>query len=220
MRTDYDYVSLFSPEGKILPLENILKSVELGTTAVALISNETGIIVAHTPKTENSFPQSKVFKINEHALFTFSGITNDGLKIVDYLISKTINERVLKDRNIDADVFESLSVSAGYRTMYEGTRPFGAGGILLLYNEGIKLVNFVPTGECNDCLAVSIGHRSQSARTVLDSNYQENMTEDSLIRLGIQSVMYAVNEITKDVVSIWKITKDGVSEVDSEPFFS
>lgn len=219
MQTDYDYVSLYSPEGKILPLENILKSVELGTTAVAMISKDTGIIVAHTPKTDNAYPQCKVFKISKHALFTFSGITNDGLQIVDYLVNKTINERILKDRNIDDDVFEDLSVSAGYRTMYEGTRPFGAGGILVLYNEGIKLINFMPTGECNDCLAVSIGHRSQSARTVLDSTYQANMNDDDLIKLGIQSMLYAVNDITKDDVSIWKVSKDGVAEVESEAYF-
>lgn len=207
-QTNYNYVNLYSSDGKVKPIENILKSVELGTTAIAITSKDAGIILAHSPSTQIAYPQNKIFKISPKTLFTFSGITNDGLYMVDYLINKTINEHVYKNRNINSRVFDDLSSSASLRTMYYSNRPLGVGGLLLVAGESMELLEFMPTGIVNVCYAMSIGTRAQSARTILEREYQEGMSVEDMVRMGIKAMKNAVNDLKEENIMIWGVGKE------------
>lgn len=218
--TDYNYVSLFNPEGKVKPIENIIKSVELGTNAIAITSGDAGIILAHSPSTSTAFPQNKIFRISPKTLFTFSGITNDGLFMVDYLINKTINEHVYKNRNINTRVFDDLSHTASLRTMYYSNRPLGVGGLLLVAGENIELLEFMPTGIVNVCYAMSIGSRAQSARTILEREYKEGMSIEDMVRVGIKAMKNAVSELKKEDIMIWGVGKENDAyEISADGYF-
>lgn len=206
--TNYNYVHIYTPEGKVNPISNIIKSVELGTIAIAITSKEAGIILAHSPGTATAYPQNKIFKISPKTLFTFSGITNDGLFMVDYLINKTINEHVYKNRDINEEVFDELSYSASFRTICFSSRPLGVGGLLLVAGESVELLEFMPTGVVNSCYAMSIGNRSQSAKTVLEREYKDGMSMNEMVCLGIKAMKNAINDLKKEDVMIWGVGKE------------
>ncbi|EJW04311.1 hypothetical protein EDEG_01435 [Edhazardia aedis USNM 41457] len=259
---NYDYVSLFNPEGKVEPFTNIEKTTQLGALSVALINEKTleGIILAHKITThlepqkigddENlleskislEFPRKKIFKVGPKTLFSFSGITNDGLEIYNYLLNMCVNERVNKNRSIDAaKVFDDLCVEAGARLMVRNNRPFGCTTLLLnivnnkelsldssvdqttsssnnSINKRIQLVEFGVAGKVNLCYAVSIGNRSQSARTILEKYYNDNMSLQDMINLGIRSMKNAINDLTPDVVEIYALNDKGIHEIDPKQY--
>lgn len=192
---DYDTELLFNPEGRIKQLEFIKKTTELGNTTVALSNSNLGVLIAHVPKrTKLAEPQQKVFEINSKTLFTFSGITNDGLSIVRYLKNQSVFENVIKDRDLHyLTCFDSLCFDATLRTIYDSNRLYGVAGILLTDYNGIKLVEFEPAGYVREVIGISIGNKSQSCRTILEdgSDIIKTAGENELIKLGIKALKNA-----------------------------
>lgn len=192
---DYDSELLFNPEGRIKQLEFIRKTTELGSTTVALCNSKIGVLIAHVPKrTKLAEPQQKVFEINSKTLFTFSGITNDGLSIVRYLKSQSVFENVIKDRDLHhLACFDSLCFDAALRTIYSPNRLYGVAGVLMTDFNGIKVVEFEPTGYVREVVGVSIGNKSQSCRTILEDQVKtiKGGQEKDLIRLGLRALRNA-----------------------------
>ncbi|KAF7679720.1 putative proteasome subunit alpha type-6 [Astathelohania contejeani] len=208
--TDFNNVSVFTPEGKIIPLENIKKTVELGNTTLGLTNDRIGVLVAYLGSSSDySYPTKKLFKINKRSIFTYAGITNDGLEIVDYLLEKGITEEVIKDRDIHfLRVFDDLCYEASFRTLVARDRLYGAGGLLLTDYNGAKLVEFQPAGCVKEARAMAIGNRAQSARTILENEVEnlDTMGVDEMCRVGIRALKNSHPEegaLTKDNVEIW-----------------
>jgi 20S proteasome subunit alpha 6 len=192
---DYDTELLFNPEGRIKQLEFIKKTTELGNTTIALCNSDIGILIAHVPKrTKFAEPQHKVFEINDKTIFTFSGITNDGLSIVRYLKSQSVFENVIKDRDLHhLTCFESLCFDASVRTFFGSDRLYGVAGVLMTDFDGIKLVEFEPAGYVREVIGVSIGNKSQSCRTILENESEliKNGNENELIGIGLKALRNA-----------------------------
>ncbi|ELA41088.1 uncharacterized protein VICG_01881 [Vittaforma corneae ATCC 50505] len=192
---DYDSELLFNPEGRIKQLEFIKKTTELGNTTVALCNSRVGVLIAHVPKrTKLAEPQQKVFEINNKTLFTFSGITNDGLSIVRYLKNQSVFENVIKDRDLHhLYCFDSLCFDAALRTIYSSDRLYGVAGILMTDFNGIKVVEFEPVGYVREVIGASIGNKSQSCRTILEDEADaiKNGQEKDLISLGLRALKNA-----------------------------
>lgn len=210
--TDYDNFIMFNPEGKVRQLEYIKRTTSLGNTCLALCNHDTGVLIAHVPRRSKlAEPQEKVFEINKDALFVFSGITNDGLSIVDYLNRAALSESVIKDRPIHyKEVFRSLCLDAAWRTFTDSARLYGVAGILMIdagHSEagaetGIKIVEFDPTGIVREAKGVSIGYRSQSCRTILEDFYEkfEDASVEELICIGLKSLANAHPDPEEDTL--------------------
>lgn len=193
---DYDSYLMFNPEGRIKQLEYIKKTTELGNTCLALCNGKSGVLIAHVPRRSKlAEPQDKIFRIGDNALFSFSGITNDGLGMVEYLKNHELFENVIKDREIDCiEVFNDLRMDAAYRTLSGSSRLFGAAGILMISErQRVRVVEFEPQGEVFECTAASIGFRSQSCKTVLEDNAHiiTDSSIEELIKIGIKSLSNA-----------------------------
>jgi 20S proteasome subunit alpha 6 len=66
-------------------------------------------------------------------------------------------------------------------------------GILLIDSDGIKLVEWDPTGMAREAYGVTIGHRAQSCRTILEDSCEElpDASIEELIKIGIKSLANA-----------------------------
>lgn len=192
---DYDSYLMFNPEGKIRQLDYIKRTTDLGNTCLALCNRDAGVLIAHVPRRSKlAEPQEKVFRISDSALFAFSGITNDGLSIVDYLKTSALHEGVIKDRDIHyLEVFDELCMDAARRTLVDSSRLLGASGILLIDSDGVRIVEFDPAGIAREAVGVSIGHRSQSCRTILEDCCDDMAaaSADELIKMGIRALSNA-----------------------------
>lgn len=222
---DYDSELIFNPEGRIKQLEFIKKTAELGNTSIALCNSQFGVLIVHVPRrTKLAEPQQKVFEINEKSLFTFSGITNDGLTMVRYLKSQSVFENVIKDRDLHhITCFDSLSFDAALRTISGSSRMYGATGILMTDYHGIKLVEFEPSGYVREVIGISIGNKSQSCRTILEDECEriKQGDEETLISVGLRALKNAYpdpdeNTLNSEDIYIYVMEANkGIRMVDS-----
>ena len=206
----YNMFKIFNPEGCVKQLDFIQQTTELGSTVVGLRNGAAGILIAHNERRSKlADVQRKVFPVDRRSLVTFSGITNDGLQIVDYLIDKSVKEEVIKGRKTHfLEVFEDLLKDTFERTVVDGRRLYGVSGLYMTEYDGIRLVEFNPKGYAREVRGMSIGSRSQSARTVLEaycSGY-EGMSVEELAKTGIMALRNAHPEdgvLTQENVEIW-----------------
>lgn len=224
--TDYKNHIIFNPEGKIKQMEFISNTTSLGNTVLALNSKKTGVFITYNERRcKLAEHQKKIFKINDYTLFSFSGITNDGLNIVDYLIDRSVHEKVIKERKIHPiHVFDDFVAETVSRTVSNNVRLFAIDGLLMTVHEGIRLVLFESVGTVKEVRGMSIGNRCQSCRTVLETeclNFEE-MSRDQLITTGIKALRNAYPEpgiLNKDNVDIWVLDEtDGVYQIESQTY--
>lgn len=220
----YELQDTFTPEGKVKVLDHIKNSVELGNTTIALGNKKCGILLAYTGKKSNlTHKQPKIFKISEKAIFSFAGITNDGYEIVKYLSDRSVWEEIYKGREIHPiKVFDDLCQVANFRTMGLTDRMFGCGGILLSnYKNEIVITEFEPSGNVQLVHAVSVGIRSQSAKTILENyfSFLESVDKNTLIRIALEALKNAHSdeELSHENVEIWCL-EDKASIVESFEF--
>ncbi|KAG0416904.1 putative proteasome subunit alpha type-6, partial [Dictyocoela roeselum] len=224
IKTNYDHITLFSPEGQVIPLTNIKRAVELGNTCVGIRNARVGVIVAHAGKiNSNEYRPKKIFKIGT-CMFSFSGITNDGLKIVEYLNRQHLHDQDLDIKAHPIHIFDDLAVEASRRTIINSERLFGCAGMFCCANSEVRMSLFEPNGSVTEVRATAIGNRSQAAKTVLENEIDrvEDMSEDDVIRLGISALKntHSDEEVYPENVEIWVLKKDSEPEVvDSRNYF-
>jgi 20S proteasome subunit alpha 6 len=226
-QTDYTNYIIYNPEGKIKQLEFINNTVQLGNTIVALKNDNYGVFITHNEKRSKfAEQQKKIFEIDNKTLFSFSGITNDGTKIVKYLKNSTVYEKVRKGRRIHPiHIFDELNYDASLRTLTNNNRLYGVQGLLLTDYDGISLVMFDPKGSAKEVRGMSIGNRSQSFRTILEDECLNFDSYDlqKLITLGLKSLKNAYPDagvLTSDNVDIWVLERNKeVCQLNSRDFF-
>lgn len=222
---DYDSYLVYNTEGKIKQLEYIKKTTELGNISIALGNSNCGVLITHTPpRSKLAERQQKVFEINPQTLFTFSGITNDGLNIVRYLKTHSVFEDVIKDRPLHhLASFDSLCINAALRTLTGSERVYGVAGVLMTDYEGIKIVEFEPAGYVREVIGSCIGSSSQSCRTILEEEYEQiaGASEENLINLGLKALKNAFldpeeHPLLSEDVTIFVITAgSGIKKIEN-----
>ncbi|EOB15034.1 Proteasome subunit alpha type-1 [Nosema bombycis CQ1] len=224
--TDYNNHIIFNPEGKIKQMEFISNTTTLGNTVVALSSGKSGVYITYNEKISKlADHQKKIFKINNETLFSFAGVTNDGLNLVDYLIDRSVHEKVIKERKIHPiHVFDDFLEEVVSRTVSNRSRLFAIDGLLMTIHDSVKLVLFEHAGTVREVRGMSIGRRCQSCRTVLETeclNFNE-MNHEELIAVGIKALKNAYPEtglLKGDNVDIWILDQnEGIHHINSATY--
>lgn len=222
---DYSNYLVFDPEGKIKQLDYAKKTSELGNISIALCNRNFGVLITHTPnRSKLAEKQQKVFEINSKTLFTFSGITNDGLSIVRYLKNQSVFEDVIKDRSLHhLSCFDKLCTDAAMQTLSGNNRIYGVMGILMTDYEGIRITEFEPTGYVREVVGSCIGSNSQSCRTILEDEFDiiNSATLNDLISLGIRALKNAFldpeeNLLKNEDIGVYAIeTGKGIRKIEN-----
>lgn len=201
---DYSNYLIYDPEGKIKQLDYAKKSSELGNISIALTNGKFGILISHTPQRSIlAEKQQKVFEINSKTLFTFSGITNDGLSIVRYLKNQSVFEDVIKDRPLHhLSCFEKICTDAAMQTLTGANRIYGVMGILMTDYDGVKVVEFEPTGYVREVIGGCVGSNSQSCRTILEDEADSipGSTLKELVELGLRALKNAFIDTDSNIL--------------------
>ena len=85
-RSEYDRgVTTFSPEGRLFQVEYAIEAIKLGSTAIAILTQE-GIVLAVERRTQSPLmiPSSldKIMEIDSHVACAVSGLTADAQSMV------------------------------------------------------------------------------------------------------------------------------------------
>jgi 20S proteasome subunit alpha 6 len=193
-RSRYDGdATTFSPEGRILQVDNAMKAVQQGMPTVGIRSRTHAVIgcVMHSPSEFSSF-QPKVFKIDEHVGVAISGLTADGRGLCKLLRSECLEHRFIFGSEAKVvTLADTVAVRSQGKTQKVGKRPFGVGLLMIgASSDGARLFETCPSGQHWEYNAQAIGRRAQAAKTYLEQHLGEfeNAGSDDLIRHALRAL--------------------------------
>ncbi|GAA6023959.1 hypothetical protein JCM10207_008643 [Rhodosporidiobolus poonsookiae] len=193
-RNSYDNDnSTFSPQGRLHQVEYALEAVKQGSACVGLRSNTHCILLGLKRSTgELASYQKKLIRIDDHLGVAIAGLTSDARVLSNFMRTQAMSSRMLYNRPLPISrIVTAIADKAQINTQHYGRRPYGVGLLVAGYDDkGPHLYEFSPSGNCLEYYAMSIGARSQSAKTYLEAHFEEFADCDlpTLIKHGLHAL--------------------------------
>ncbi|ORY93172.1 20S proteasome subunit alpha 6 [Syncephalastrum racemosum] len=190
-RNQYDNdVSTWSPQGRLHQVEYAMEAVKQGSAAIGLRSKEYAILLALKRSSgELASYQKKLIRIDDHMGIAIAGLTSDARVLSNFMRNEAMRSKMMYDRPIPVQrIVNTIADKAQVNTQQYGRRPYGVGLLVIGYDEtGPHLFESSPSGTGLEYFAMSIGARSQSAKTYLEKNYEQfaDASLDDLVRHGL-----------------------------------
>ncbi|KAI6173950.1 Proteasome subunit alpha type [Aphelenchoides besseyi] len=184
-RNQYDSdVTVWSPQGRLHQVDYAVEAMKQGSATVGIKSNTHAVLVA-LKRAANDLcsHQKKIYELDKHAGVSIAGLLSDGRILARFLQTECSSWRWDFKEAVPIQVLNNrIQLKLQANTQYYGRRPFGVGLVIAGYDRnGPHIVRTDPSAEVVECLASSIGARSQSARTYLEKNLESFKTEIILI---------------------------------------
>ncbi|XP_019866771.1 proteasome subunit alpha type-1-like [Aethina tumida] len=193
-RNQYDSdVTVWSPQGRLHQVEYAMEAVNLGSATVGLKSKTHAVLIAlKRASSELSAYQKKIYNIDDHIGITISGLTADARILSRYMRTECLNYKYSHDTYLPLNrLISQLGNKMQVCTQRYDRRPYGVGLLVAGYDDkGTHIYQTCPSANYYDCKAMSIGARSQSARTYLEKKLDElpNASLDELIKHGLRAL--------------------------------
>ncbi|KAJ7774216.1 hypothetical protein DFH07DRAFT_901769 [Mycena maculata] len=193
-RNTYDSDNtVFSPQGRLHQVEYALEAVKQGSAAVGLRSKTHSILLALKRSTgELASYQQKMFRIDDHVGIAIAGLTSDARVLSNFMRQQAMSSKMIFNRPVPVNrLVSSIADKAQVNTQEYGRRPYGVGFLVIGQDQsGPHLYEFSPSGNSYEYYAMSIGARSQSAKTYLEKHYKsfEDCSLDDLVRHGLHAL--------------------------------
>lgn len=193
-RNQYDSdVTVWSPQGRLHQVEYAMEAVKLGSATVGLKSRDYAVLVAlKRASSELASYQKKIIPIDDHLGISIAGITADARVLSRYMRQECLNYKYSYDTTYPVS---RLIMNLGNRmqtcTQRYDRRPYGVGLLVAGYDDqGPHIFEVVPSANYFNCKAMSIGSRSQSARTYLEKHLNEfiDCSKEELIKHGLEAL--------------------------------
>jgi len=193
-RNQYDHdVSIWSPQGRIFQIEYAMEAVKQGSATVGLKSNDYAVLVAlKRSSSELSSYQKKIITVDKHVAVSIAGLTSDGRLLSNFMRDETLNSRYVFESPLPVSRLVGATAQKMQKpTKVYGRRPFGVGLLVAGYDEqGSHIYQLCPSANYFDCKSMSIGARSQSARTYLERNLDKfpESSYEEIIAHGLRAL--------------------------------
>lgn len=194
-RNQYDSdVTTWSPQGRLHQVEYAMEAVKQGSAVVGLKSKQHAVLVALKRASSNLQVegQKKIIPLDVHMGMSIAGLTADAKSLsrwirTECLHSRYFNNTALRLENVMSDLGNKMQLCIqGYNK-----RPYGVGLLVAgCDDEGTHIYQVCPSANFYDCKAMSIGARSQSARTYLEKFLDEfqDCDLDALVAHGLRAL--------------------------------
>jgi len=216
-RNQYDHdVSIWSPQGRIFQIEYAMEAVKQGSATVGLKSNDFAVLVAlKRSSSELSSYQKKIINVDEHVAASIAGLTSDGRLLCNFMRDECLNAKYVYDMSLPISRLVTATAEKMQKpTKLYGSRPFGVGLLVAGYDsQGPHIYQLCPSANYFDCKAMSIGARSQSARTYLERNLEKfaESSYEEIILHGLRSLRECLpneQELTTKNCTVAVVGKD------------
>ncbi|XP_008576084.1 PREDICTED: proteasome subunit alpha type-1 [Galeopterus variegatus] len=205
-RNQYDNdVTVWSPQGRIHQIEYAMEAVKQGSATVGLKSKTHAVLVAlKRAQSELAAHQKKILHVDNHIGISIAGLTADARLL--WVSSQSLDHL---SQHCSDSIMETQIPTQRY-----GRRPYGVGLLIAGYDDmGPHIFQTCPSANYFDCRAMSIGARSQSARTYLERHMAEFMdcNLNELVKHGLRALretLPAEQDLTTKNVSIGIVGKD------------
>lgn len=215
-RNQYDSdVTVFSPQGRLHQVEYSMEAVNQGSATVGLKSETHAVLIAlKRASSELSAYQKKIINIDDHIGITISGLTADARILSRYMRTECLNYKYSHDTYLPLSrLINQLGNKMQICTQRYDRRPYGVGLLVAGYDDqGSHIFQTCPSANFYDCKAMSIGARSQSARTYLEKHLDVFPTApvEELIKHGLRALRDTLppeNDLNNKNVSIGFVGK-------------
>ena len=194
----YDRGVMFSPDGRLFQVEYAKEAVRKGATAIGMVADTGVVFVAHKNITEQlAIPSSlhKIFRVDSYIGATYSGMTSDGLRVINLMRGKTQTHRMIYDEtqsveNVARDISEEMQMA----TQYGGIRPYAISLLVGGIDTEPRLLEVDPGAAFMGYKADAIGVGKKIAEDMLIKDYKDNISIDDAISLGIKIITKATEK--------------------------
>ncbi|KAJ3037963.1 Proteasome subunit alpha 1 [Rhizophlyctis rosea] len=216
-RNQYDNdITTWSPQGRIHQIEYAMEAVKQGSAAVGLRSNTHAVVLAlkRSPGELASY-QKKIIRIDDHMGIAIAGLTSDARVLSNYMRTEAMKSKMLFNRPLPVSrIVSAIGEKAQIHTQRYGQRPYGVGLLVIGVDDtGPHLYECAPSGNFFDYYAISIGSRSQSAKTYLEKHFESfaDAALDDLVVHGLRALrdtLHQDKELNINNCSIGIVGKD------------
>ncbi|TXT62020.1 MAG: Proteasome subunit alpha [Promethearchaeota archaeon] len=192
-------ITQFSPEGRLFQVEYAIEAVRRGTTAICARNDNSVVFAVEKKKSQlqETLGSEKIFKIDNHIGVAIAGLTADARVLID----KGRLQAQIHLLNYDEEItvkeltLEICEILQAY-TQNAGVRPFGVSFLIAGINPGDSTGLFLtdPSGALWGYKAFAIGSGANEARTFLEENYDENISDDDLKLLPLKALKEVMGE--------------------------
>jgi len=225
-RNTYDSDNVvFSPQGRLHQVEYASEAVKQGSAVVGLRSKTHSILLALKRSLgELASYQQKMYRIDDHVGIAIAGLTSDARVLSNFMRQQAMGSRMQFNRPVPVNrLVSSIADKAQVNTQEYGRRPYGVGFLVIGQDKnGPHLYEFSPSGNSYEYYAMSIGARSQSAKTYLEKHYESfvDCNLEELIRHGLHALRETLQqdkELTINNTTIGIVGPAGAHEKDVPP---
>ena len=224
MSRKYDSLtSIFTPEGRLLQVENAIKNIGNAGLCIGIVTKE-GIILTCEKESisklyERGKHSEKIYSIDRNIAVGVGGLAADANLLIDYCRDYSQNY-FFKYKTLTPveNVVKYISDIMQTKTQFGSTRPYGAGFLFGGWdkNYGFQLYNTEPSGIYNAWRAHAIGKNDQSAQSSLKQYYENDMNLNDGLKLAVKVLKKSLdkNKMSPENVEIFVLEKkdDGVSQ--------
>jgi len=215
-------ITVFSPDGRLLQVEYAKKAVSQGAMTIGIVYKDGVLLIADRRIGEKlQVPESirKIYKIDNHVLSTFSGLTSDARVLVKKMRVHAQQHKLTYGEPIDVEsVVKYICDMEQMHTLYGGIRPFGISFLMAgVDKKGNQLFVTEPSGIYAGYKAKAIGLNSSAANKLLDKKYKDNLSKEDALKLLIDIFKQVLEkEFNYDRLEASTVTKQGIEEVKIE----
>lgn len=192
-----------------------MEAVKLGSATVGLKSREYAVLVAlKRASSELASYQKKIIPIDDHLGISIAGITADARVLSKLMRQECLNYKYSYDSTYPVSrLISKLGNRMQLCTQRYDRRPYGVGLLVAGYDDqGPQIFEVVPSANFFSCKAMSIGSRSQSARTYLEKHLNSfiDSTKDELIKHGLEALKGTLpnEDLLTNLVCLWFNTRN------------
>ncbi|MBR5503501.1 MAG: archaeal proteasome endopeptidase complex subunit alpha [Methanobrevibacter sp.] len=201
-------ITVFSPDGRLFQVEYAREAVKRGTTSLGLKSKD-GVVLIVDKRTVSRLVEAKsiekIFQIDDHIGVATSGLVADARALVERArIESQINKITYNEPILVGGLAKKICDMKQMYTQNGGVRPFGSALIIGGVNgEDVKLFETDPSGALIEYKATAIGSGVQAAVDVFEERYEEDLSLEDAIDLGLDALYEATEgRTTEDSVEI------------------
>ncbi len=208
-------ITVFSPDGRLFQVEYAREAVKRGTTAVG-VKFKDGVTLAIDKRIASKLVEAssieKIFQIDEHIGCASSGLVSDARVLVDRARVEAQISRLYYDEKIGIETLvKKICDFKQTYTQYGGVRPFGTALLIAgVDDSGIYLFETDPSGALMAYRAGAIGEGRNTALSMFESKYRDDMGMDEAVSLSLEALRPASEDggLSSKTVEIGVVKKD------------
>lgn len=208
-------LTTFNSEGKLKQIENALKAVSNGETAIGLRYKSGVVLVVEKNIKSPLVDESSLRKIQflaPHVGVTYAGLSGDYRVLCQKARKEGIkSELVYQEPVLVGSLARSVAKVMQEFTQSGGVRPFGISMLLAGVDDaGAQLYQLDPSGVYVEWKATSVGKGGAAAKIILEKRFKEDLDRDDAINVAL----FALKDSFEGVMSPKNVEIGFVSDVD------